>query len=125
MDMKEVVEEVCVVVNYRARAKNIRIVRGLVQEIPYFGDEALVHQLFLIFLDNAIKYSPGGTSIRVTLGNRHGEIRASFADEGVGISSEHLPFIFARFYRAAPASTREPHSLPLGLALPHTTLRAH
>src|SRR5260370_4889069 len=124
MDMKEVVEEVCVVVNYRARAKNIRIVRGLVQEIPYFGDEAFLHQIFLIFLDNAIKYSPGGTSIRVTLENRDGEIRASFADEGVGISSEHLPFIFERFYRAAPASSGEAQSGGLGLAIAQAIVRA-
>ena len=65
-------------VNSRARAKNIRIVRDLDQEIPYFGDEAFLHQLFLIFLDNAIKYSPSGTSVRVTLENRDGEVRAGF-----------------------------------------------
>ncbi len=122
--INEVLEEACALVNYRARAKNIRIVRELDQEIPYFGDEAFLHQLFLIFLDNAIKYSPGGTSIRVTLENRDGEIRASFADEGVGISSEHLPFIFERFYRAAPASSGEAQSGGLGLAIAQAIVRA-
>src|ERR1700719_758591 len=84
--INEVLEEACALVYSRAHAKNIRIFRDLDAEIPYIGDEAFLHQLFLIFLDNAIKYSPSGTSLRVTLQNREGEIRAAFADQGVGIS---------------------------------------
>jgi len=115
--INETLEEACALVNSRARAKNISIVRALGREIPYLGDEAFLHQLFLIFLDNAIKYSPSGTSIRVTLRNGDGEVRASFADQGMGISSQHLPFIFERFYRAAPASSGEAQSGGLGLAI--------
>ena len=115
--INETLEEACALVDFRARAKNIRIVRDLNQEIPYFGDEAFLHQLFLIFLDNAIKYSPSGTSIRVTLDNREGEVRAAFADQGVGISTEHLPFIFERFYRAAPITSGDAQSGGLGLAI--------
>jgi two-component system, OmpR family, sensor kinase len=122
--INETLEEACALVSFRARSKNIRIVRDLDQEIPYVGDEAFLHQLFLIFLDNAIKYSPSGTSIRVTLHNRDGEVRAAFADQGVGISSEHLPFIFERFYRAAPASSGEAQSGGLGLAIAQAIVRA-
>jgi len=122
--INEVLEEACALVNSRARAKNIRIVRDLDQETAYFGDEAFLHQLFLIFLDNAIKYSLSGTSVRVTLENGDGEIRASFADQGVGISGEHLPFIFERFYRAGPASSGEAQSGGLGLAIAQAIVRA-
>jgi len=122
--INEVLEEACALVNSRARAKNISIVCELDQGIPYFGDEAFLHQLFLIFLDNAIKYSPSGTSVRVTLENCDGEVRARFADQGVGISSEHLPFIFERFYRAAPASSGEAQSGGLGLAIAQAIVRA-
>jgi signal transduction histidine kinase len=122
--INEVLEEACALVNSRARAKNIRIVRDLDHEIPYFGDEAFLHQLFLIFLDNAIKYSPSGTSVRVALEDRDGEVRASFADQGMGISSEHVPFIFERFYRAAPASSGEAQSGGLGLAIAQAIVRA-
>ena len=122
--INEVLEEACVLVNSRAGAKNISIVRELNQEIPHFGDEAFLHQLFLIFLDNAIKYSPSGTSIRVILENRDGEVRACFADQGVGISSEHLPLIFERFYRAAPAGSGEAQSGGLGLAIAQAIVRA-
>src|SRR5579864_4576198 len=122
--INEVLEEACALVSSRARAKDIRIVRELDQEILYFGDEAFLHQLFLIFLDNAIKYSPGGTRVSVTLEIRDAEVRASFSDQAVGISSEHLPFIFERFYRASPASSGEAHSGGLGLAIAQAIARA-
>src|SRR6266851_2444827 len=122
--INEVLEETCALVNSRARAKNIRIVHQLDHEVPYLGDEAFLHQLFLIFLDNAIKYSPNGTTIRVALKNGDGEVRASFADHGMGISSQHLPFIFERFYRAAPAGSGETHSGGLGLAIAQAIARA-
>jgi len=80
--------------------------------------------LFLIFLDNAIKYSPSSTSIRVILEHRDGQVRVCFADEGVGISSEHLPLIFERFYRAAPANSGEAQSGGLGLAIAQAIVRA-
>ena len=122
--INEVLEEACALVSSRARTKNIAIVRELSGEIAYTGDEAFLHQLFLIFLDNAIKYSPDNTQVRVALEQRDGTIRASFADQGVGISSEHLPFVFERFYRAAPSSSGEAHSGGLGLAIAHAIARA-
>ena len=122
--INETLEEACALVDFRARAKNIRIVRDLNQEIPYFGDEAFLHQLFLIFLDNAIKYSSCGANVQVNLQTREGEIRAAFADQGVGISSEHLPFIFERFYRAASPSSGDAQSGGLGLAIAQAIVRA-
>jgi two-component system OmpR family sensor kinase len=122
--INEVLEEACALVNSKAHAKNIRILRDLDAEMPYVGDEAFLHQLFLIFLDNAIKYSPSGTIIRVSLEECADTVRASFADQGMGISSEHLPFIFERFYRAAPASSGEAQSGGLGLAIAQAIARA-
>jgi signal transduction histidine kinase len=122
--INEVLEEACALVFSRARAKNMAIERELHEEIAYFGDEAFLHQLFLIFLDNAIKYSSSGTRVRVTLKNHDSAIRACFQDQGIGISSEHLPFIFERFYRAAPYSSGEAQSGGLGLAIAQAIARA-
>jgi len=115
--INEVLEEACALVSSRARAKNIAIVRELSEGMGYSGDEAFLHQLFLIFLDNAIKYSPDDTQVRVALAQQDGTIRASFEDHGTGISNEHLPFIFDRFFRAAPPSNGDPHGGGLGLAI--------
>jgi signal transduction histidine kinase len=122
--INEVLEEACALVHSRAGAKNIVIVRELAREMPYTGDEAFLHQMFLIFLDNAIKYSPEGTQVHVTLEQQDGTIRARFQDQGIGISSEHLPNIFERFYRAARPSGEETHSGGLGLAIAHAIVHA-
>jgi signal transduction histidine kinase len=125
--INEVLEEACALVTSRARSKNISIVRELTSEMPYLGDEAFLHQLFLIFLDNAIKYSPSGSQVRVTLQERDNALHVRFEDQGIGISKEHLPFIFERFYRAAPSSNNgngEAHSGGLGLAIAQAIARA-
>ena len=122
--INEVLEEACALVTSRARTKNIVIVRDLNEEIAYTGDEAFLHEMFLIFLDNAIKYSPKDTEVHVTLAQGDGTIRACFADHGIGISSEHLPFIFERFYRAVPSNSGEAHSGGLGLAIAQAVARA-
>ncbi len=115
--INEVLEEACSLAASRARTKNISIVRDLNEEAAWTGDEAFLHQLSLIFLDNAIKYSHDGTRIRVTLGVAVGTIQARFQDQGVGISPAHLPFIFDRFYRAAPLNSGDAQSGGLGLAI--------
>lgn len=122
--INEVLEEACAMADSRARTKNIVIKRELHEEIASFGDEAFLHQLFLIFLDNAIKYSPNDTQVRVTLARNDVTIQARFEDQGIGISNEHLSFIFERFYRAVPAGNGEAHSGGLGLAIAQAIARA-
>ncbi|PYT68094.1 MAG: hypothetical protein DMG41_28130 [Acidobacteria bacterium] len=115
--INEVLEEACALASSRARAKNISIMRDLNQELACTGDEAFLHELFLIFLDNAIKYSPSATCIHVTLETQDGSIQVRFQDQGIGIPPEHMPFIFNRFYRAAPLNSGEAQSGGLGLAI--------
>ena len=123
--INEVLEEACGLAASRARTKSIAIVRDLNRELACTGDEAFLRELFLIFLDNAIKYSREGTRIQVTLGIRDGAVQARFQDQGVGISPEHLPFIFDRFYRAAPLNSGEAQSGGLGLAIAQAIAIAH
>jgi signal transduction histidine kinase len=123
--INEVLEDACALVSSRARKRNITIVRELDREVAYDGDEAFLHQLFLIFLDNAIKYSPNDTEVCVTLEQRDGTIRVCFKDHGIGISANHLAFIFERFYRAAPSASGDSHSGGLGLAIAQAIVREH
>lgn len=115
--VNEILEEACALVASRALAKNIAVARDLNEEVAYVGDEAFLHELFLIFLDNAIKYSPPNTQVHVTLAQSDDKIRICFEDQGVGIAREHLPFIFERFFRAARPGNGELHSGGLGLAI--------
>src|SRR5207247_2878462 len=100
--LEEVREEACGLATPLASQKEIHIERHLDRDVLLHGDPAFLRQLFLIFLDNAIKYSPPGTRVGVTLA-KHNDVRIRFQDEGIGISKEDLPRIFERFFRAAPS----------------------
>lgn len=71
-------------------------------------------QLFLILLDNALKYTPAGGSISLERNRDNGLVRVDVVDNGPGIVPEELPRIFDRFYRA-PAARGRPGT---GLGLP-------
>ena len=122
--LNEVLEESCALATPLARAKDIRIDRDLRAEVFHLGDEPFLRQLFLIFLDNAIKYSPSHSRVRVRLDASNGMAQAEFQDEGMGISDEHLPHIFERFYRGAPHNSEEVQSGGLGLAIAQAIVRA-
>jgi signal transduction histidine kinase len=115
--INEILEEVCSLVTPRGRAARIAVLRELNEEILYVGDGAFLRELFFIFLDNAIKYSSAGTQVRVTLQKEGGVVRIQFADQGIGISREHLPKIFERFYRVGSPRNGEAYSGGLGLAI--------
>jgi two-component system, OmpR family, sensor kinase len=122
--LNETLEEACVLVTPRARTKGIRIERQLAEEVPYTGDEAFLRQLFLIFLDNSLKYSNHVGSIRVGMAISNGNIQVKFTDEGVGIPPEHVPHIFERFYRGPQTDSTEAQSGGLGLAIAQAIVRA-
>ena len=120
--LEEVLEEACGLAAPLASQKEIHIERHLDRDVLFNGDPAFLRQLFLIFLDNAIKYSPRGTRVDVTLA-KHSDVRVRFQDEGIGISKEDLPRIFERFFRAAPSG--ESHSGGLGLSIAQAIVQAH
>ena len=122
--LNEVLEEACLLASPAAQKKDIAIVRDLKKELAYRGDEAFLRELFLIFLDNSIKYSPPGTAVRVRLEALRGRARISFEDEGIGISSSDLPHIFERFYRAGSDPRGEAQSGGLGLAIAQALVAA-
>jgi heavy metal sensor kinase len=90
------------------------------------ADAGHLKRLLLILLDNATRYTPAGGWIDVSLGASD-PLRASFEvrDSGIGISSEDLPHIFERFYRADPARNREEGGSGLGLAIAEWIVQAH
>jgi signal transduction histidine kinase len=123
--LDEVFEEACGIITPVARRKRIRLERTQWEEVKYLGDQTLLRQVLLILLENAIKYSSFDTTIQVSirLVDNHPEILVS--DEGIGISPEHLPHIFKRFYRAAPQATEGPRGGGLGLAIADAIMHAH
>ena len=89
------------------------------------GDLHALHRLFLILIDNAVKYTPSGGSITVGLKHSDDSAVAEFRDTGIGISADDLPNIFGRFYRADKARSREFGGVGLGLSIARWVAGAH
>jgi len=123
--LDEVIQEASGLATAAARRKDIGIEHIQLAEVEYFGDQVLLRQLFLILLDNAIKYSLAHTTIRIGLGLVKGRPTAFVRDEGFGISGEDLPHVFERFYRAAPQPNEDARSGGLGLAIARAIIEAH
>lgn len=64
------------------------------------GDYDRLRQMFLVILDNAVKFSNEGGSITITLDHSSEKLFVSIQDEGIGILEEELPFIFEKFYKS-------------------------
>jgi two-component system phosphate regulon sensor histidine kinase PhoR len=99
---------------------------GSVESLPpVLADREAIHQVFSNLIDNAMKYGRGGG--RVELGARVAQRGIEFyvRDFGAGISSEHLPRLFERFYRVDKARSRESGGTGLGLAIAKHIMRAH
>jgi len=99
---------------------------GSVESLPQvLADREAIHQVFSNLIDNAMKYGRGGG--RVELGARAAPRGIEFyvKDFGGGISSEHLPRLFERFYRVDKARSRESGGTGLGLAIAKHIMRAH
>jgi two-component system, OmpR family, sensor kinase len=123
--LNEVLEEACEIAVPLARSKGISIEQTLQPEIASRGDESFLRDLFLVFLENAVKYSPANTRIKVNLSRVNGSARVQFQDEGTGIAPEHVPHIFERFYRATGSDSVEARSGGLGLAIAQAIANAH
>jgi two-component system OmpR family sensor kinase len=90
------------------------------------GDPDRLHQLVMILLDNAIRHTPPGGRIRVAVAaTADGQARIAVRDEGEGITPDHVPHVFERFYRADGARGRASGGTGLGLAIARAICRAH
>jgi signal transduction histidine kinase len=119
--VRDVVEHMRVV----AGERGLTLDPGDLGPCPVRGDEGLLRRLLFNLLDNAIKYTPAGGSVTVRGECSGGRVRVVVADTGVGISAEHLPHVFERFYRADPARGRETEGTGLGLAISRAIVHSH
>lgn len=88
-------------------------------------DRDKIVQVFYNLISNAIKYTPIGGTIRLSVSGDKEHVVISVSDTGIGISQEDLPHIFERFYRADKSRTRDTGGAGIGLAVVKSIVNAH
>jgi heavy metal sensor kinase len=125
MDLAETVRGTCGEARVLADASQVRMETMAPGECVIHGDASMLRRLLLILLDNAIKYTPAGGQIRVTLAANRSEATLTVADTGVGIGAEDTPHIFERFYRASKDRSRTTGGAGLGLSIARWIATCH
>lgn len=125
VSLAEVLVEAYGKVESLASKKSIEFENEL-QDISIKGDKPSLVELFVILLDNSIKYSPEKSRIAIKLKSQDGKIIVKIKDNGVGIKATDLPYIFNRFYRADTSRSKEKiNGYGLGLSIAKRIVELH
>jgi two-component system phosphate regulon sensor histidine kinase PhoR len=128
LDISGTIAKACLMLQERAAEKNIAIVNETLSGVTIpriMADQGRLEQVLVNLLENAIKYTPAGGTIRLFTEEEDSLIRVSVADTGIGIPFKDLPRIFERFYRVDEARTREQGGTGLGLAIVKHIVQLH
>ena len=96
-----------------------------IRDRTVMGDEIRLRQLMLNLVDNAIKYTPDGGKVTLSLERNNGDVNFIVEDTGIGIPLGAMDKIFNRFYRVDKSRSRLPDGLGLGLSISKWVAEAH
>ena len=108
-----------------AHMKEVVIGLKLDGAVQVEGDKERFHQLLVILIDNALKYTKPGGKVDILCGKEKNKILLVIKDNGIGIAEEDLPNIFDRFYRSDKSRTRADGGTGLGLSIAKWIVEAH
>jgi heavy metal sensor kinase len=108
-----------------AEDKNISVSCDVQQNVCVEGDASRIKQIVVNLLDNAIKYTPPGGSVKLNVRTVGQKAVLEVVDTGIGIPASAIPHVFERFFRADKARSREVGGAGLGLAIVKSICTAH
>lgn len=132
-DLRTLMDDICRQVEVLAREKSIILdldyERGL-EKVKLRANKRLFQRALMNILENAVKYSPRGSKIKLAVGRGNSEspdkrIEIKIKDYGQGIPRKDLPYIFERFYRVDKSRSRQSGSFGLGLAISKRIIEIH
>lgn len=108
-----------------AQAKGQRLVLDLEQDAPICVDRAKIGMALVNVLNNAVKFTPQGGEIRISLEQRRREVWIRVADSGIGIPPDLLDKVFEEFFQAEDHMTRRHNGMGIGLSIARGMVEAH
>jgi heavy metal sensor kinase len=125
VDLAEKLRDLAEELTPSADAKGLKLISEIPnEEIPVNGDVFELRRLFVILLDNAIKYTETG-SITLSVSEKDSMVKVTVADTGIGIDGASLPHVFDRFWRADKVRSRAEGGAGLGLSLASQIVQNH
>ena len=118
-DLFELVQTRCDIMEPLAIQRGVQLKQEISTDLQalVMGDPNRTSQVLDNLLNNALRYAPRDSNIKISLEILEGKTQCSVSDQGPGISREHLPLIFERFYRVDKSRDRESGGSGLGLAI--------
>ncbi len=125
VDLAQLVEDVYAQVKVLADTRNVSLFLGEMEPLSIRGDCERLRRVLLNLVDNAIKYTPPGGRVTISL-QREGEWASlRVTDTGIGLAPEDRQKIFERFFRSAEARSRSEGGAGLGLCIARSIVEAH
>ena len=125
IDLEEVARPIVQSFVPQASGKSVNIELRSVRPAIVEADEQRLSQVFVNLIDNALRFTPAGGSVTVTLDVEDGHALVCVTDTGMGIPYKDLPFVFERFYVADRSRTRGVSGAGLGLSIVKQIVEAH
>ena len=117
LDVDSFIQKVCAPYIEIAESQDKHFWLNLNCKVSIEADEVRLHQLLVILLDNALKYTSDDDSIGVKTYAEDHKVVLEVSDTGIGIKEENMKYIFDRFYREDKARSRETGGMGLGLSI--------
>ncbi len=125
VSIRDVLRGVCETVLPVAAAQGIDLQYSDVPEATVMGDLRRLEQIFLNLLSNALKFTPSGGVVQLSVAVAGSQVEIRVSDTGVGIEPEFLPHVFERFRQAEPSTSRTHDGVGLGLSIAKQLVEAH
>ncbi|MCE5286736.1 MAG: HAMP domain-containing histidine kinase [Pelosinus sp.] len=117
VSLREILENVIEIFQGLFEEQGIKLVLSTEGQLALYADKERLHQLFIILLDNARKYTVTTGKVSIICYEEAKRIHIQIKDTGCGISAADLPYVFDRFFRGDKARSRESGGSGLGLAI--------
>jgi two-component system, OmpR family, sensor kinase len=109
----------------RMSSDGVKVSLGDEDEAIILGDRDRLKQALLNLVGNAVKYTPSGGEVKLSLEKDEEWVRIAVRDTGIGIAPEHISHLFDRFYRVDKARARDAGGAGLGLSIAKSVVDAH
>jgi signal transduction histidine kinase len=124
IDLGELARARCEALSALAAHRRVALIVEAREQAKVWADADRLTQVLDNLLDNAIRHAPDESGVAVVIQREGSEIRCAVSDQGAGISADHLPFVFERFYRVDSSRNRHTGGTGLGLAIVHSLVNA-